>query len=195
MGGPATSVTTRSAETAAKGWNVVATLQPGEFRRGCRILEQFGDVDPTGFYNVVVVTVDDPRAMLRDLLRQAADRRGLLDILARVMPADVTFNFTSPEEFHAKAREVALSWAASLAGSSFHVRLHRRGFKGRLSTQSEERFLDDLVLAALAATGTPGQIDFDDPDAVIDIETVGNRAGMSLWTRADLTDNPFLRID
>jgi len=30
---------------------------------------------------------------------------------------------------------------------------------------------------------------------VIDIETVGNRAGLSLWARDDLRHYPFLRID
>ena len=41
----------------------------------------------------------------------------------------------------------------------------------------------------------PGQIGFEDPDAVIDIETVGNRAGISLWTREDLQRFEFLRPD
>jgi tRNA(Ser,Leu) C12 N-acetylase TAN1 len=58
----------------------------------------------------------------------------------------------------------------------------------------EERFLDDALLDALEAAGTPGRIAFDDPDAVIDVETVGNRTGMSFWTRADLERYPFLKI-
>jgi tRNA(Ser,Leu) C12 N-acetylase TAN1 len=75
------------------------------------------------------------------------------------------------------------------------VRLHRRGFKGRLSTPEEERFLDDALLEALQAAGTPCSLSFDDPDAIIQIETVGNRAGLSLWTREDLARYPFLRVD
>ena len=43
--------------------------------------------------------------------------------------------------------------------------------------------------------GRPGRINFDDPDHVIDIETVGSRAGLSLWARDDLRCYPFLRID
>jgi len=42
-----------------------------------------------------------------------------------------------------------------LAGKSFHVRLHRRGFKGRLSTAKEERFLDEALLDALDVLGHP----------------------------------------
>ena len=82
-----------------------------------------------------------------------------------------------------------------LAQKSFHVRMHRRGFKGRLSSPEEERFLDDLLLTALEEVGTPGRISFDDPDATIAIETVGQRAGLSFWRRSDLERYPFLRID
>lgn len=82
-----------------------------------------------------------------------------------------------------------------MAGKTFHVRLHRRGFKGQLSTPEEERFLDDTLLDALKRAGTPGSLAFDDPDAVIQIETVGNRAGISLWSREELGRFPFLRAD
>jgi tRNA(Ser,Leu) C12 N-acetylase TAN1 len=88
-----------------------------------------------------------------------------------------------------------LAWAPALAGKSFHVRLHRRGFKGRLSTPEEERFFDDALLGALQSTGAPGSLAFDDPDAIIQIETVGNRAGISLWSREDLARYPFLKVD
>ena len=50
-------------------------------------------------------------------------------------------------------------------------------------------------MAALAAAGTPGQISLYDADAVVLIETVGPRAGLALWTRADLARYPFLGAD
>ena len=93
------------------------------------------------------------------------------------------------------AGAVALSWVLELAQSAFHVRMHRRGFKGRLSSQDEERFLDSVLLAALEEAGTPGRITFEDPDAIISVETVGQRAGMSFWRRDDLERYPFLRLD
>jgi tRNA(Ser,Leu) C12 N-acetylase TAN1 len=82
-----------------------------------------------------------------------------------------------------------------LLGKSFHVRLHRRGFKGALSTPKEERFLDDALLAVLASAGAPGRIGFDDPDAVLQIEMIDRRAGVSLWERDDLRRYPFLSVD
>ena len=73
--------------------------------------------------------------------------------------------------------------------------MHRRGFKGRISSQQEERLLDDAILDSLSAAGTPARITFDDPDAVIDVETVGNQAGASLWTREELNRYPFLGVN
>jgi hypothetical protein len=64
-----------------------------------------------------------------------------------------------------------------------------------MQSPEEERFLDAALLEALAAAGTPGSITFEDPDAIISIETAGNWAGMSLWTREDLERYPFLKLD
>ena len=59
----------------------------------------------------------------------------------------------------------------------------------------EERFLDTYLLEALATAGTPGQIRFSDPDAIIALETIGPRAGLSLWTREELERYPLLHLD
>ena len=98
-------------------------------------------------------------------------------------------------EPEAKAREASLTWIPDLAGKSFHVRMYRRGFKGQLSSQSEESFLDGILLDALNKIGKPGRITFENPDAIIALETIDSRAGLSLWTREDLQRYPFLRLD
>jgi tRNA(Ser,Leu) C12 N-acetylase TAN1 len=38
-------------------------------------------------------------------------------------------------------------------------------------------------------------VKFDDPDAIVMIETVGERAGVSVFTREDKQRCPFLRFD
>jgi hypothetical protein len=73
--------------------------------------------------------------------------------------------------------------------------MHRRGFKGRLSSQHEERFLDEVLLEALDTRGKPSRITFEDPDAILALETVDSRAGVSLWTREDIQRYPFLHLD
>lgn len=115
--------------------------------------------------------------------------------MARVMSATARFNFDSQEQFKSLAREAVLGWTRESAGKRFHARLHRRGFKGQLSSPEEERQLDAALLDAPEKAATPGAITFDAPDAILAIETVDNRAGLSLWTREDLRRFPLLRLD
>jgi tRNA(Ser,Leu) C12 N-acetylase TAN1 len=35
---------------------------------------------------------------------------------------------------------------------------------------------------------------FDDPDAILSVDTVGDRAGLALWTREELRRYPFLGL-
>jgi tRNA(Ser,Leu) C12 N-acetylase TAN1 len=174
---------------------VVASAYDGEFGRARAILRRFGDVRSTGFRNVLLLEVEEPGEFLARFSELAGRDSDVLTAVSRVRPATRTFHFDLPEEFEARAREIALEWVPELAGKSFHVRLHRRGFKGRLVSPEEERFLDRVLLEALEAAGAAGSITFEDPDAIIDIETVGNWAGMSLWTREELHRYPFLRVD
>lgn len=52
-----------------------------------------------------------------------------------------------------------------------------------------------VLLQALERRGTPGRISFDDPDAILAVDTVSNRAGMALWNRDELRTYPFLGLD
>jgi tRNA(Ser,Leu) C12 N-acetylase TAN1 len=178
-----------------RDWNVVISVYEGRFARACQILEQFGRIERTEYYNVLVMKVEDVSAFVSALAELVSIVPDVLAVVSRAMPAAVTFTFQSAQEFETKARDAALGWLPALAGKAFHVRLHRRGFRGRLSSQEEERFLDEALLEALERAGTPGRVSFDDPDAILDVETVSNRAGLSLWSREDLSRLPFLKLD
>jgi tRNA(Ser,Leu) C12 N-acetylase TAN1 len=88
-----------------------------------------------------------------------------------------------------------LEWLPRLAGRTFHVRLHRRGSRRALRSPDVERGLDDALLEGLRNAGTPGTLSFSDPDAVIVIDTIDDRVGISLWTREDLARHRLLRPD
>lgn len=176
-------------------WNVVVTVTDRYARFHAKSgLKRFGKVATTEFHNVLVMHVADAGALLASLDEMMASDMSLINDISRLMPAQVTFDFATKEEFEEKARAVVLDWADQIAGNSFHIRLHRRGMSHELKSLDEEKLLDTALLDELAAMGQPGRIDFDDPDFVIDIETVGNRAGLSLWTREDLQHYPFLRV-
>lgn len=177
-----------------RDWNVVATARDGGFRRACELLSLGGGpLSRTEFYNVVVMKVPDIDVFLAWLERQWSASHHFADVVAHVRPARETFRFQSPEEFEEKAGQLARALAPGLAGKGFFVRVHRRGFKGRLSTKEEERSLGEAMLESVPPDA-PGRISFEDPEAVLAIDTVGDRAGMSLWNREELRRYPFLGL-
>jgi tRNA(Ser,Leu) C12 N-acetylase TAN1 len=179
-------------------WNIIATVydQHG-LQRARRFLSRYGEVARTDFHNVLVLRVPDIDAFLDAMSAVTKDDVGILNDISRIMPAHAAFTFESAAEFEDKARSVARQWADRLADKSFHVRLHRRRGDSpvKLRSHTEEVSLDDVILQHLRETGRPGRIAFEDPDYVIDIETVGSRAGMSIWSRDDLRRFAFLRVD
>ncbi len=176
-------------------WNVVVTVREGGFAHALQTLAELGTVAPTDYYNVLAMRVEDVAAF-PGALQAVAKKHPLLEHwVARAVPITHGFVFQSREELETKAKEVVAKWLSDLAGKCFHVRMHRRGFKGRVSSQHEEQFLDEFLLTALDALGAPGRIGFDDPDAIIDLETIGQRAGLSLWTREQRLRYPLLKLD
>jgi tRNA(Ser,Leu) C12 N-acetylase TAN1 len=176
-------------------WNAVISVAEHGFGQAVKELSDFGSVKKTDFYNVLVMYTAEPARMLETLRQRSTQDAEALSYLSRLIPVTKTFIFQSHEDFQDKAREAVLGWVAQLAGKAFHVRMHRRGFKGRLASVEEEQFLDAAILEALEKAGAPGRITFEDPEAVIAVETVGHWAGLSLWSREDLKKYPFIRLD
>jgi tRNA(Ser,Leu) C12 N-acetylase TAN1 len=175
--------------TTLADWNVVVTVVEDSFRDAVRMLGKWGRVKRTPYYNVLSLRVPDPGSFLDSFAAAVAESPGILNFVSHVVPAQETFDFSTAEEFETQARAIALGWVPKLGGKSFHVRLHRRGLKGVLSTHREERLVADALLAVLQGAG---HVAFTDPDAIIQIETIDGRAGMSLRTRDDIRRFPFL---
>jgi tRNA(Ser,Leu) C12 N-acetylase TAN1 len=178
-----------------KDWNVVVSIYQNGFRQALRALREFGPVGRSPYHNVLVMTVEDPMALLDAVERRTEESPALYDAISRIAPAARSFEFSSSAEFQHKARDVLIEWLPRLAGRSFHVRFHHRGPTHGLRTPDVERFLDDMLLDALRQAGTPGTISFTDPDVVIAIDTIDDRVGLALWTREDLARHRLLRPD
>lgn len=176
-------------------WNVVVTVQQDQFAAAWHLLDELGDVSKSDYFNVLVMRVCDTGLFMNELAGRLAADPDIAGVLARVLPVTVCFDFQDAVQFEERARLAVDPWAAGLAGKRFHVRMHRRGFRGRLSSQEEERFLDHYLLDRLEAQGASARMDFDDPDVIIALETVGQRAGLSLWSREDRQRHPLLKLD
>jgi tRNA(Ser,Leu) C12 N-acetylase TAN1 len=179
-------------KSATPDWNVTVTLAEPTFGIARNMLARWGQLRRTRFFNVAVMKVADAPTFLREFSAAVEETPGILNAMSHVVPFGHVFAFEDAAEFEAKLRDIILSYAPQLAGKSFHVRLRRRGLKGIISTPEEERVLDDVLLEALADSGTPGHISFEDPHYVVLIETVGQGGGVSLWTGEDLERYPFL---
>lgn len=178
-----------------KDWNAIVTIFQDGFKSALRELKTFGRIEPTLYHNVLVMKVDDPTALLEAIEKRTEESPALYDAISRVAPATRGFDFESEEGFEKEGKSIILEWSPRLAGQSFHVRLHRRGGKHAVRTPDMERLFGDALLKATAASGTPGSISFTDPDAVIAIDTIDDRAGLALWTREDLARHRLLRPD
>jgi tRNA(Ser,Leu) C12 N-acetylase TAN1 len=168
---------------------------PEGYRDAVRILRDFGDISKTAFRDVLVMRIelnaDDFQEMIRKLL--LVDKT-LANSVSRIVPVTARFSFSSSEEFRTKVQEAVRPWAGELAGKSFHVRMHRRGFHGELGSQEEERAIGDFLLRLVGEhRGTC--VVFEDPDMVIAVETVGQEAGVSRWSRDELGRYELLRFD
>lgn len=178
-----------------RDWNVVVTTREGRYNQAVKLLDRFGMVDKTDYFNVLLMRVIEPIAFMDALREEAEKSPDEVSSLARVIPVMLAFTFQSPSEFEEKAQQAVSSFLPDLGGKTFHLRMHRRGFKGKLSGWDEERFLDTFLLDSLEAAGTEGKITFEDPDAIIVLDTVGQWAGLSLWTREQLQHYPLLHLD
>jgi len=176
-------------------WNVVVTIQEHGYNQAREFLQKFGKVNKTEYFNVLVLQVDEVHTFLETMKSALTQYSSSLECVARIMPVTDVFKFQTPAEFEEKAKTIVSLWLTELAGKRFHVRMHRRGFKGQLSSQIEERFLDSVILKSLVQQSESAPIiDFDDPDYIIAVETVGQVAGFALWSREQLQQYPFLKI-
>lgn len=178
-----------------KDWNLVITIFQDGFRYAMRALRTFGPIERTQYHNILTMKVDDPVEVLEAIELKTEESTALYDTISRVSPASHSFNFQSAEEFLAKAKSFLVEWSPQLAGRSFHVRLHRRGPKYDLGTQETEHSLSEAILDATTELGCLGKLSFTDPDTVIALDTIDERAGAALWTRDDLARHRLLRPD
>ena len=175
-------------------WNLIVTTAEGRYTQALGFLARYGVVKPTSYYNVVMMQVRDIPELMGLLAREWESQGGRLLLLQRVVPMSHTFHFRDHQAFGNRAAEIVSDWTDQLAGKTFHVRMHRRGFKDQLRSEDEERLLNTVIVDATTRSGNPAVVSFEDPELVVAVETIGNEAGMSLWEREDLQRYPFLHI-
>ena len=172
-----------------KPWNVLVTSLLGQERNVHRKLRQTGDFRRTDFKDVFIGWTDDTEAFLSAVLADTF----LNERIGKAVPIERTFPFRA-EDFEEKLEGALQAYLSRLAGSRFHVRMERRGFKGRLNSLEIEQEMDRLLKERLVEAGKGCEIDFEDPDNIVVVETVADWCGVSLITRKMKERYPFIKV-
>src|SRR5947207_14296957 len=123
-------------ETGA--WNMLVTAQEGFARDLLRELKRRGRFRWSTFRNVVIGSVEDQEAFLQSLVELLDQKPFVAAWLGKALPIDATFA-VEVDSFVADAEACLLSYIDQVGNRSFHVRVERRGPKGRLRTEELER--------------------------------------------------------
>ena len=167
-------------------WNVVITIQEYFFEQAWQCLKPFGVLAKTEFHNVLVMQTEDTQQTLQQLQKKLNADAVLQTAISRVMPVTHGFTFQSAEQFETQARAVVETLLPKIANKTFHVRMQRRGFKSRLYTIEEEKFLDTYTLDQREQSGSTYKINFEHPAVIIAVDKVESQAGLSIWQREDI---------
>lgn len=175
-------------------WNVLIDVRQHSFSPAYLLFEKFGKIYQSDFENILLLKVASIPQFLDDFNQKLLENPSIKELYNRVVPITSSFSFQSAEEFETKAKEIVFGWMPILVGKKFYVRMHRIGFKDRIDRHEEETFLDLVILQESERIGKPGKIGGLDPDVIVAIETVSDRAGLSCWTRQDLENYPWLNL-
>jgi tRNA(Ser,Leu) C12 N-acetylase TAN1 len=142
----------------------------------------------------MVGKVEKVEAFLETLESIRREHPGRLRHLSQIVPIEKTFRFAL-SDFRERLKEAIASYAEQLENNCrFYVRVKRRGHKGEFSSLEIEKEMSAFILDALEKAGKKAQVTFEDPDKVIIVETIGNRAGVGLITREMRERYLFIRV-
>ena len=174
-------------------WNVLATSVEGARPILLAWLRRHAAFRGGGYRNVAIGRVADVPAFLDTLRDDLARDPGRGAILGRVLPIERTL-LLDPSDPLGSLEAAVEPLHGRLAGGSYFVRLERRGLRDALHSSDGERILGAVLWRALEAAGHTPRVSFRDPDAIVVIETLGERAGIGIIDRALRSTYPFVRI-
>jgi tRNA(Ser,Leu) C12 N-acetylase TAN1 len=125
-------------------------------------------------WNLIVTIVPGPRRV-RDTI-----------------PVERTFSF-APELFTAQIAEAVTPFVQHMRRGTFHVRIERRGLAGKIPTQEIERAVADHLVSLARAHAIQLETDFEAPDFVVAVETIGDQCGVAPITREISGRFPFVQ--
>ncbi len=176
-----------------KEWNILATAFRGRGKDALRLLILHGDFKGSGFKDVLQGHVEDVNLFLEKLELMRKENPNWMTSLSQILPLERTFSFNLTD-FMDKLKEAILLYVEKVEGKKFYVRAKRRGHKGEMSSLEIEKEISSFIFEELQKTGKLAQVSFSDPDVVIIVETIANRAALAFITRELREKYPLIRI-
>jgi len=174
-------------------WNILATAYWGRGKDALRLLALHGEFKGSGFKDVLQGHVEDVNLLLEELELMRKENPDRMNSLSQILPLERTFSFTLPD-FMDKLKKTVSPYVEKVEGKKFYVRVKRRGHKGEMSSLEIEKEISSFIFEELQKAGKQAQVSFSDPDLVIIVETIANRAGVALVTREMKEKYPLIRI-
>ncbi len=175
-------------------WNVLATAFIRKERYLLRFLREFGDFKGSGFRDVIIGAVENRDAFLETIESLRREHPERVRHLSQIVPVDKIFPF-DVSDFREKLKEALAPYREELEHECrFYIRVKRRGHKGELSSLEIEKEMSAFIVDALEKAGKQAQVNFEDPDKFIIVETIGNQAGVGLITREMRERYSFIRV-
>ncbi len=176
-----------------KDWNILATAFWGRGKDALRLLNLHGEFKSSGFKDVLLGHVEDFNFLLEKLESMRQENPDRMNSLSQILPVERTFSF-SLTDFMDKLKEAVLPYVEKVERKKFHVRAKRRGHKGEMSSLEIEKEISAFIFEKLEQAGKQAQVSFSDPDVVLVIETIANRAAVALITREMREKYPLIKI-
>lgn len=174
-------------------WNVLVTAKNLEQRHLARRLKRFGDFRWAPYLGLLIGRVEDHEAFLDQLRRCEEEKPGFLFPLARLIPIDRTFVFTT-DTLTPLLKEEVPGCADRIGSGSFYVRVERRGHKDEIHSRPIEQEFAAALVDELHRQGKMPRVDFKDPDVIVAVEIVGNECGIGVIPRSLRVRYPFIKV-
>lgn len=174
-------------------WNVILTTRNGRRRDVRMALRRLAPLSACGFRNLLIGQVDDFDAFLAAVGDLCEHQPFIRHWIGHIRPIERTFPIEI-ERFVEQLQEESQPLLDRLAGKTFHVRLDRRGHKGRIDTHAVERALGEHLYTSLTTRGLHPTVTFSDPDVVLTVDILRDVAGLALITRELRQRSPLIKI-
>jgi adenylyl- and sulfurtransferase ThiI len=174
-------------------WNILATAFWGRGKDALHLLSLHGEFKGSGFKDVIQGHVEDINLFLEKMELMRREHPDKMACLSQILPLERAFSFDVPD-FMDKLKEAVLPYIEKVEGKKFYVRAKRRGHKGEMSSLEIEKEISSFIFEVLEKGGKQAQVGFTDPDVVIVIETIANRAGVAFITSGMKQKYPLIRI-